>query len=253
MIDRSKSAELGLPHGTNGRTRRSGPGLAMLLASVAILCMCAGAQEYKTDYWMDAADRHMQNGSLEEAMIAYDRALQLEPEHIGAWNQKAVAHQVLSQRAFQKALDLSKSWLDRDPDDPLAWQSMGAALDGLYRDEEADEAYLRSIQLLNQRLEKDPTDGESWFLKAENYANMKMNEEAIWAYDRVIELDHRPRLLDAWNTKAIFLAAMGRYDESLLASEEALKIDPKSETARVNKGYVLRKLGLESGAENYAA
>ncbi|OPX78551.1 MAG: lipoprotein NlpI [Methanosaeta sp. PtaB.Bin039] len=225
--------------------------LIVAMLCLALLCMPCLGQEKTAEDWTAEGLRLAANGSasLEPALYAFEQAIRLDPESIDAWYQKAEAHRTLSRVAFQKALDLSISWLDRDPHDPLAWQSKGAALDGLDRDAEADEAYLRSIQLLNQRLEKDPTDGESWFLKAENYANMKMNEEAIWAYDRVIELDHRPRLLDAWNTKAIFLAAMGRYDESLLASEEALKIDPKSETAHVNKGYVLRKLGRQAEAD----
>ena len=49
--------------------------------------------------------------------------------------------------------------------------------------------------------------------------------ESIEAYDEAIKLD--PKYANAWNNKGNALQNQGKYDESIEAYDEAIKLDPK--------------------------
>jgi tetratricopeptide (TPR) repeat protein len=223
---------------------------AIALIALAALCSSsAWAQEKTADDWLNIAYGLSANGSYEEAIAAYDKVLEIDPDNYTALINKGHALEYLALAQYNEALEITNEILEENPDDALAWQGKGAALSGLNRPGEDDEAYAMSIEVLNKTLEKDPSDGEAWFLMGENYANMHDTEAALAAYDKVIELDYTPRIEDAWLTKVIFLAVLQRYDEALQASETAIELNPKSASAWSNKGYVLDELGRQAEAD----
>src|SRR5690606_27747650 len=89
-----------------GRTR-----LALALAALAILCAPSGAQENTTDYWMEKAQELYHNGSIEEAISAYDEALKIDPDNETILIRKAFDLMVVgkvneSAETYEKALVL---------------------------------------------------------------------------------------------------------------------------------------------------
>lgn len=47
--------------------------------AMAVLCFNTVAQDNTTGYWMNRAEELMHNGSLDEAISAYNRVLEIDP------------------------------------------------------------------------------------------------------------------------------------------------------------------------------
>jgi tetratricopeptide (TPR) repeat protein len=222
------------------------------IALIALAALCSSgtlAQEKTAGDWLNIAYGLSANGSYEEAIAAYDKVLEIDPDNYTALINKGHDLKFWAFDSYNRALEITNEILEANPDDALAWQGKGAALSGLDRQGEDDEAYAMAIEVLNKTLEKDPSDGEAWFLKGENYANMHDAESALIAYDKVIELDYTPRIEAAWLTKAVLLAELQRYDEALQASEMIIELKPNSASAWSTKGYVLDEMGRHAEAE----
>lgn len=220
----------------------------MGLLVLAMLSNFVQAEENSADYWLNNAYSLSANGSYEEALQAYDKVLEMDPNNYTALINKGIDLRSWAMDSYNKALKITDSILDKDPNDALAWQGKGAALSGLGRQGEDDEAYAKAIDVLNGTLKKNPSDGEAWFLKGENYANMHNFEAALQSYERVIELNYTPRLKTAWLTKSILLAELQRYDEAFQAANKTIDLDPNSATAWSTKCYILGKSGRQAEA-----
>ncbi|MFZ3050932.1 MAG: hypothetical protein WA106_09055, partial [Methanothrix sp.] len=85
--------------------------IALAIFAAAMLCVSALAQENTANYWFEKSDEHLKNGSIEEADLALDKALQLDPQNASIWLSKALTLELLSkgnesQEVFQKSLSL---------------------------------------------------------------------------------------------------------------------------------------------------
>jgi tetratricopeptide (TPR) repeat protein len=100
---------------------------AMVLLAVTMLCACALAQENTAGYWIKIGDDLALNKSnIQEALAAYEKAIQIDPDNIGAWDNKALVLYILDQQAYRKVLNLSEMRLAKNPQDARAWQAHAA-------------------------------------------------------------------------------------------------------------------------------
>jgi len=94
------------------------------------------------DDWYDAGC-HLEHVSIDDARDAYERALQLDPNHTDAHiNLGRLLHE---QRAPAAAEKHYRAALQSDPQHPIAAFNLGVALEDLGRVKEAAEAYERAI------------------------------------------------------------------------------------------------------------
>ncbi len=221
-----------------------GAKLALSLLAIAMICVSATAQDDSADYWLEKAYELSANGSHEEAIHAYDRVLEMDPENYTALINKGHGLKSWASENYNKALEVTNQILEKNPNDALAWQGKGAVLSGLGSVED-DQAYAKAIEILDNYTKENPENASAWFLKGENYANMHKAEEALAAYEKVIELNYTPRLEAALVTKAVLLAELRRFDEALEASEKAIDLNPKSTSALSTKDYILKEMGRE--------
>jgi superkiller protein 3 len=214
-------------------------GLAVLLTAFIFLCVFAVAQEDTTDYWNKKANywyqrglEHAGSGSYEEALEAYNKAIEMNPENVGAWDGKALV---------LRSLSLSER-------DPIKYS-------------ESLESYDRAIELYNMKIEANPQDinalyykglaltGKALTMKAGEKLNISSDkedrircfEDAIESYDRAIEID--PNYVTAWKNKGNVLYSLGKYNESLEALDKAIEIVPEYGLAWYSKGLTLYELG----------
>jgi len=136
---------------------------AIALIALAALCSCTLAQENTAEDWFNRGQELMDNESYEEALRAYDSAIELDPEDARFWMGKGDTQMRMVDYdeylvTYEKALDLINESLEANPLDAEGWFVKGELLDRLYRYDEALESYNRSLEI-------DPTDKEAWFEK----------------------------------------------------------------------------------------
>ena len=210
-------------------TSRTWARFTFLLMSLIAMCTYALAQDNTANYWYENGIELINDGSYDEAIRAYDKAIQIDPENSDAWLGKASVFILLrkdneSQEAYRKALDVANKTLIKNPEDAKAWQNKGIAIANLGQREEAIKAFEKAIEISDRILEKNPKDAEFWWLKAESLEILGRNEDAIKTYDKTTELNST-RSLGALIRKAHILGA-GHidYNESVITYSKALEL-----------------------------
>ncbi len=168
----------------------------------------------------------------EEALTAYNRAIELDPTYDVAYNNKGTALNNL--KRHEEALDAYNRAIELDPIHALTYHNKGNTLDDIRCDEEALDAYNRAIEL-------DPTYAASYTNKGNTLHSLRRYEEALAACNRAIELD--PTDVTAYSNKGAVLYGLKRYEEALDACNRAIELDPTYALVYTNKGDVLDELG----------
>jgi tetratricopeptide (TPR) repeat protein len=182
------------------------------------------------DYFNRGVD-FFYKSQYELALKAFEKVIELKPDHADAWNNKGATLDKLgrheeSLKAFEKVIELK-------PDDADAWYNKGATLDKLGRHEESLKASGKAIEL-------KPDRAGAWNNKGVVLNKLGRHEESLKAFEKVIEL--KPDDADAWNNKGAALDKLGRHEESLKAFEKAIELKPDHAGAWYNHacGYSMK-------------
>ena len=205
-------------------------------------------------------------GKYDEAIQAFDKAIEIDPKYTKAWNIKGLALNYLGE--YDEAIQVLDKAMEIDPNNALTWNIKGVALDNLGKHDEAIQALDKAIEIepkfasawsnkgwalnnagkydeaklaLDKAIEIDPNNVEAWNNKGYALDNLGKHVEAIQALDKAIEID--PNNAGAWNNKGQALSNLGRYDEAMQAFDKAIEITPKYIQAWNNKGLTLIYLG----------
>jgi len=176
-------------------------------------------------------DRH------EDALAAFDKALQLDPYNANAWVSRAIELRFLNRDedalvALDKAVEL-------DPNISHAWILRGLSFARLDRDEEALEAFDKSVEL-------DPQYAHAWVHRGIALGVLNRYEEALAALDKAIALD--PKDSEAWRNRGTALSRLRRQDEALAAFDKAINLDPNNANAWFRRGMSLARLDRDEEA-----
>jgi len=120
-------------------------------------------------------NRLLDEDQVDMAVAAFKQAVKLDPDLAEAWFKLGIAYSLLemaahqsgdqvigedtskakpnSQKAFEKAVDAYKKWLDAKPDDDAAWFNLGRAYAKLLKDEEAEKAFRQAVKLKPEEIE----------------------------------------------------------------------------------------------------
>jgi tetratricopeptide (TPR) repeat protein len=179
----------------------------------------------------DDLDRH------EEAIAAYQRAIKLEPEYAYPHNGLGNVYDDLDRHeeaiaAYQQAIEL-------EPEYGHPHNGLGIVYRKLDRHEEAIAAYQRAIEL-------DPEDAYPHNGLGNVYAQMDRHEEAVAAFQRAIELD--PEYESPHNGLGNVYAYLDRYEEAITAYQRAIELGPEYATPHNGLGNVYRQLDRQEEA-----
>lgn len=76
--------------------------------------------------WYSIGNERAKEGNNEDALIAYDKALELDPNHVSAWNNKGI---VLSRlKRFEEAIICYDEAIEIEPQYVNAWYNKANAL-----------------------------------------------------------------------------------------------------------------------------
>jgi len=130
-------------------------------------------------------------GRYPEALQAFDKAIEINPDFIEVLENKGVAQARLGNNheallAFDRAIELRPGYSE-------AWTNKGNVLDELGRYQEALQAFENALSL-------GPNNSEAWFNKGITLARLGLELEALRAFKMTIEL--RPDNSEAWYYKS---------------------------------------------------
>ncbi len=190
-----------------------------------------GLQEDTAEGWLKKGQELQINGSYEEAIQAYDKAIQIDPENAHAWVSRGHISSFMdktddARKEYEIALGILNQTLEENPQDANAWIDGGVVLSCLGRDAEAIDARENALEIYSRTLQKNPGNESAWETKASILAGMGRWEEAIEAYDEVIELSPA-KAPSAWMGKAMFYSeGLGMINESIDAWVMASELIP---------------------------
>src|SRR6266571_2494691 len=138
-------------------------------------------REQKTkEQWLKEGDGHYDAKRYEEALAAYDRAIQLDPNSALAYYNRGNAYYDL--REYQKAIADFDRAIQLDSSDAKAYGNRGIAYKNLREYQKAIADYSCAIDL---------NPNYVWAIENRGYAYRELKEyqKAIADYDRAIQLD----------------------------------------------------------------
>lgn len=248
-----------------------------ILLILAALCNSAMAQEKTADDWLKIGQELDRNGSYNESIMAYYKALNLtntdlgkNPENSDAWQIKGLVLERLY-RIDEAAIAFGKV-VELDPESSEAWLHKGKSLDliaGTLQGNERILAFEDAIIAYDKAIEINPSYGEAWMDKGYSLAslaafskNQSEYNESLKAFDKatyLIQSNDTRNLALAWDGRANALASLGNYledigrreeakckrEEALCDYNKALELDQNFTglEARINSAGILADLG----------
>jgi len=176
-------------------------------------------------------------GMYSDAVQAYDKVIEINPRNESAWHGKGITLGNLGKydeavQAFDKAIEIN-------PKNAVGWYLKGAALD-------RQGKVLEAIQACNNATEINPQDAEAWYIKGKVLEDLGRYDEAIQAFDNSTQIN--PQNVDAWYDKGEELYWQGKYNESIQALDKVTEIDPQDADAWYVKSMALDDLGKQDEA-----
>ncbi len=127
------------------------------------------------------------DGNYEEALVWYDKALELDPENLDTlickgWALDKGGKYEESLKCYEKVLELAPEFSD-------VWFNKGVALANLGKSEEAMECYEKAIETRLEFIDPETNVAQWWFNKGFNLETQGNYSEAIRFYDKTLEID----------------------------------------------------------------
>jgi len=210
-------------------------------------------------------------GRQDEALKAFDKAVQLAPENAELWRNLGNALLELDRRedavlSFQHALKLDPQFWDAaykagfllrqlgrfeealacfdvcdrlQPDHAATLQLRGLSLRGLGRHDDAHADILRAHAL-------EPANSDFCNSLGLVLQSLSRSDEALLWFDRALAL--QPDFMPAFVNKAVLLAELHRFDEAIACYRKARTVDPDHAQAGWNLGLLQMLTGdFEAG------
>jgi len=215
-------------------------------------------QEKTADYWLKKGQELDRNGSYEEAVEAYDRAIELEPNNATFYIAKVPSLNMLAiitnnQSKSNESMEAVNKALQIDSKNPGAWELKGEVFSQMKKYNESLEAYDKAIENMgsyrqDSHLNQTEFLSYIWTSRSISLWQLMRYNESLEAVDKAVQIDPSGNF-DAWAFKGQLLTSLGRYNESLQAFDKAAAIGtanyrPELEALPwIDEGYVLMDMG----------
>jgi CHAT domain-containing protein/tetratricopeptide (TPR) repeat protein len=175
-------------------------------------------------------------GRLNEAIAAYRRAIQIDPNLAVAHNNLGIV--LARQGRLQEAADAYREAIRLDPNLANAYNNLAEVLQDLGQPQEADQAQAQASAILSNANSANVVD---YINLGRALGNQGKHEEAIAAYELAIEIN--PTLGTTHNNLGNSLRSLERLEEAAEAYRRAIELTPTLVVAYNNLGFVLTELG----------
>ncbi|WP_286225682.1 tetratricopeptide repeat protein [Polynucleobacter sp. HIN7] len=213
--------------------------------------------------WNNLGSVYQRRSLFEEAYEAYAMAVQINPSHAEAQcNKGSILYQrkqlEAARACTELALQARPNFLEAKNNlkhmiDPQGGAPYLMALAGLASGFQNQQRHLAVIELLQSEVQTGGALAEMaqlWHLLGISYYKLNQFASAYQCYQEAIAI--APRFPGALNSLGFLLQDMRLYEDAKLAFEDALRLEPSSDMARLNLGLLQLKLGeWEAGWDNY--
>src|SRR6266699_3362940 len=171
------------------------------------------ALEKTAQQWLEEGKTFYQLKKYEEALVAFEQAIRLDPNLPSAYNSKGIALSNLQR--YEEAVVAHEQAIHLNPNDARAYNNKGSALHYLERYDESLTAYEQAIRL-------NPYLATAYYGKGYVLSGLNRYEEALVAFEQAIRLN--PNYALAYRSKGHALSNFGKRREAKQAYEKARQL-----------------------------
>ena len=152
-------------------------------------------------------------GLFDEAVEAYEQAIEMAPEKTFIWGHLGNLYTRLGQ--YPDAVEAYLNTLENNPVDSVVWNSLGNAYVKVGQIDEAIDAYRKALELNDRYV--DP-----WMSLGSLFKRQNLSLDATKAYQKVTEIDAHNG--PAWNELGHMYFELEAFDEAIEAFSVAMKL-----------------------------
>ena len=182
--------------------------------------------------WLNYGNQLWRQFQYTEAVVAFDRATELQPGFYQAWYARGLA--LIYQNQYSEALESFNRAIESKEKFTPAWRGRSLALAFLKQSEEALVSVDQAISLNYQ------DDFTLHSLRGMILQDLKLNEEAVAAYSAAIQINLHPWV---YNNRGVARNALGQYKGALSDFTKAIELNPEYAGAYNNRGWAYYNLG----------
>jgi tetratricopeptide (TPR) repeat protein len=195
-------------------------------------------------FWNNQGEVYSQLNNYEEALVAHDRALKLDPRNAQAKKGRAIA--LIGLEKYPEALAELQEGVSFDPEDPTLWEYQGLVHERLEKPQESVLAYEESVAVYDRQLESKPNDLILWIERGRILSKLRRYEDALDSYGRALKIN--PNFYLAWNAKATTFYEMEKFELALDAYDKTVELNPNFYIGWHNRASLL-SVGLDRYAD----
>ncbi len=171
-------------------------------------------------------------GKLDEAMACYKKALNIDPNHLGAHYN--IGNALIGQGKTEEAIASYRKVLEIKPDYPEVYNNMGVAFSHLRKPDETMECYKKALEI-------NPNYAEAYNNMGNALKGQNRLDEAIDYYKKALTV--RPNYAEAHYNMGNTLNAQGKYEETIACYRKVLEISPNHPESYNNMGNAFKNQG----------
>ena len=176
----------------------------------------------------------------EDAIAAYNLALQIQPDLADTWNNRGVV--LTRMQRYPGAIASYEQATTIRPNYPDAWNNRGVVLLELQKYQEAIGCYEQAIQA-------KPDYADAWNNRGVAFSKMQEYEQAVISYNQALQIKND--YTDAWNNRGVALSKLQKYEAAIDSYDNAAKIRPDFYRIWYNKARCYALQGkIELALEN---
>ncbi|MEZ2236320.1 tetratricopeptide repeat protein [Microcoleus sp.] len=151
----------------------------------------------------------------EDAIAAYNLALQIQPDLADTWNNRGVV--LTRMQRYPEAIASYEQATAIRPNYPDAWNNRGVVLLELQQYQDAIACYEQAIQA-------KPDYADAWNNRGVAFSKIQEYEQAVISYNQALQIKND--YTDAWNNRGVALSKLQKYEAAIDSYDNAAKIRP---------------------------
>jgi tetratricopeptide (TPR) repeat protein len=191
-----------------------------------------GAKWYEKGYALSEAGRYA------EAVAAYGKCIELNPEYTEAYINRGVSFKSLGK--YKEALNDYNKAIELNPQSAEAYNNRGDVYDDI-------DDYKQALSDYNKAIELNPQYAGAYNNRGTTYVKLTSFDQAIKDFSKAIELN--PQYAGAYNNRGTTHGKLKNFDQAIKDFNKAIELNPQLATSYFLRGVIDGTLGNTARAD----